>query len=127
MAYQDQIVFEVQCRTKRHFGFFSPTYGFTAVPEAQYDSVFHKGLTMAQLHKQLNELLNLRTLKFLMLPPRRILLCTVCNFPNSFILSWSGATKVKAPCTEHRPCGNLAYQAANTGRPLRRLLGRSAI
>ena len=34
---------------------FTPTYGFTAIPEAQYDSVFHKGLTMAQLHKQLNE------------------------------------------------------------------------
>ena len=34
---------------------FSPTYGFTAIPQAQYDKVFQAGLTMAQLHKQLSE------------------------------------------------------------------------
>ena len=34
---------------------FSPTYGYAAIPQAQYDKVFQTGLTMAQLHKQLSE------------------------------------------------------------------------
>ena len=40
---------------KRTLETFSPTYGFTAIPQAQYDKVFQAGLTMAQLHKQLSE------------------------------------------------------------------------
>ena len=34
---------------------FSPTYGHTALPEPQYTKAFQGGLSMAQLHKQLNE------------------------------------------------------------------------
>ena len=34
---------------------FSPTYGYTALPEPQYSKAFQGVLSMAQLHKQLNE------------------------------------------------------------------------
>ena len=47
-------IFEIECRAQRHFGNIL-AYGHTALPEPQYTKAFQGGLSMAQLHKQLNE------------------------------------------------------------------------
>ena len=106
---------------------FSPTYGHTALPEPQYTKAFQGGLSMAQLHKQLNEHFEATDVIFLMSQAKLISHGTVCNFPTVYTLSWYGVTKESPLCVVHRSFGSLACMAANTGRLQWKLLGRSAI
>ena len=104
-----RLLLQYNLELKRTLETFSPTYGFTAIPQAQYDEVFQAGLTMAQLHKQLSEHFEAQDIKKKSMSHRRPTLhFIVSNFPSTSTHFCCGATRVRVPCTRHRPFGSLA-------------------